>query len=189
MLFQEFIPYSLHDWLAAQLAAGRDAAVAACAMVGSRLPADVAFMNGHGLTHFDAPFGNVLTDGRRLYIADFGLATSPRFDLSARESGFLARKATHDTGYALMQLVNWLVTNICGVAVPREGGPVRRNAYIRACAAGADPVGAPPAVAAVIRRYAPVAAVMNDFYGELSGVARTTPYPAEKVEGLLSAPR
>ena len=88
-----------------------------------------------------------------------------------------------------MQLVNWLVTNICGVAVPREGGPVRRNAYIRACAAGADPVGAPPAVAAVIRRYAPVAAVMNDFYLELFGVDRTTPYPAEKVEGLLSAPR
>ncbi|MEU7837283.1 hypothetical protein [Nonomuraea sp. NPDC049129] len=123
MLFQEFIPHSLHDWLAAQLAAGRDAAVAACAMVGSRLPAGVAFMNGHGLTHFDAPFGNVLTDGRRLDIADFGLAASPRFDLSARESGFLARKATHDTGYALMQLVNWLVTNICGWRCHERAGP------------------------------------------------------------------
>ena len=33
-------------------------------------------MNTHGLVHFDAHFGNVLTDGRRLFVADFGLATS-----------------------------------------------------------------------------------------------------------------
>lgn len=136
VLFQEFIPYHLDDWLAAQLAAGQDAAVAACAMVESCLPADAAFMNGHGLMHFDAHFGDILTDGRRLYIADFGLATSPRFDLSAQEIGFLDRNGTHDMGYALMRPVNWLVTNVCGVATPREGGPVQRNECIRACAAG-----------------------------------------------------
>ncbi|WP_031160336.1 serine/threonine protein phosphatase [Streptosporangium roseum] len=189
VLFQEFIPYNLDDWLAAQLAAGQDAAIAACAMVESCLPTDVAFMNGHGLMHFDAHFGNILTDGRRLYIADFGLATSPRFDLSAQEIGFLDRNGTHDMGYALMRLVNWLVTNVCGVATPREGGPVQRNEYIRACAAGAVPVGAPPAVTAVLRRYAPAAAVMNDFYWDLFGVDRTTPYPGEKVERVLSAMR
>ncbi|MEU7984925.1 serine/threonine protein phosphatase [Streptosporangium canum] len=189
VLFQEFIPYNLDDWLAARLAAGQDAAVAACAMVESCLPADVAFMNDHGLMHFDAHFGNILTDGRRLYIADFGLATSPRFDLSAQEIGFLARNGTHDMGYALMRLVNWLVTNVCGVAAPREGGPVRRNEYIRACAAGAVPAGAPPAVTAVLRRYAPAAAAMNDFYWDLFGVDRATPYPGEKVERVLSAMR
>jgi hypothetical protein len=186
VLFQEFIPHSLDDWLTAQLALGQDATAAACGMVESRLLADVAFMNGQGLLHFDAHFGNVLTDGRRLYIADFGLATSPRFDLSPQEIGFLDRNGTHDMGYALMRLVNWLVTDVCGVAVPRYGGPVERNEYIRACAAGADPVGAPPTVAAAIRRYAPVAAAMNDFYWDLFGVARTTPYPDQKVERALS---
>jgi hypothetical protein len=88
-----------------------------------------------------------------------------------------------------MRLVNWLVTNVCGVETPRDGGPVRRNEYIRACAAGADPAGAPPAVAAVIRRYAPVAAALNDFYWDLFGVERATPYPGEKVERGLSAMR
>lgn len=189
VLFQEFIPYNLGDWLADQLAAGQDAAVAACTMVESCLPADVAFMNGQGLMHFDAHFGNVLTDGQRLYIADFGLATSPRFDLSAQEIAFLDRNGTHDVGYALMRLVNWIVTNVCGVTGPKNGGPVQRNEYIRACADGADPAGAPPAVAAVIRRYAPVVAAMNDFYWDLFGVERTTPYPGEKIERALSAMR
>ncbi|WP_067177855.1 serine/threonine protein phosphatase [Microtetraspora niveoalba] len=187
VLFQEFIPYRIGDWLASRLAAGPDATSAACAMVESCLLADVAFMNDQGLMHFDAHFGNILTDGRRLYIADFGLATSPRFDLSAREAGFLDRNRTHDVGYALMVLVNWLVTDVCGVAVPRDGGPVERNEYIRACADGADPAGVPPAVASVIRRYAPVAAAMNDFYWDLFGVSRATPYPGEKIERALGA--
>jgi hypothetical protein len=189
VLFQEFIPYTLDTWLAAQLTAGQDAAIAASAMVESCLLTDVAFMNDQELMHFDGHFGNILTDGERLYIADLGLATSPRFDLSKQEIEFLERNRTHDMGYALMRLVNWLVTNVCGVAMPQEGGPVQRNDYIRACADGADPVGAPPTVAAVIRRYAPVAAAMNDFYWDLFGTSRTTPYPSEKIERAMSAMR
>lgn len=98
VLFLEFIPHSLSDWLAAQLTAGQDAVAAACAMVESCLLADVAFMNANGLMHFDAHFDNVVTDGQRLYIIDFGLVTSPRFDLSAQQVSFLARNRTHDMG-------------------------------------------------------------------------------------------
>jgi hypothetical protein len=187
VLFLEFIPQNLSDWLSAQVAAGQDAAVSACAMVESYLLTDVAFMNANGLLHFDAHFGNIVTDGQRLYITDFGLVTSPRFDLSTEEAGFLLHNRTHDLGYALMRLVNWLVTDVCGVAVPQTGGPVQRNEYIRACAAGAQPTGVPPSIAAVIGRYAPVAAVMNDFYWNLFGVSRATPYPADKVEHALRA--
>jgi hypothetical protein len=187
VLFLELIPQNLSDWLSAQVAAGQDAVASACAMVESCLLTDVAFMNANGLMHFDAHFGNIVTDGQRLYIADFGLVTSPRFDLSTEEAGFLHRNRTHDIGYALMRLVNWLVTDVCGVAVPQTGGPVQRNEYIRACAAGAEPTGVPPCIAAVVRRYAPVAAVMNDFYWDLFGVSRATPYPADKIEHALSA--
>ncbi|MGC9666199.1 serine/threonine protein phosphatase [Planosporangium sp. 12N6] len=187
VLFAEFVPHTLRDWLAAQVTAGPDAVAAACVLLESRLPTDLAFLNTNGLMHFDAHFGNILTDGRRLYLTDFGLATSPRFDLSTQETDFLARNRTHDLGYALMGLVNWLVTTVCGIPVPRHGGPARRNEYIRACAAGAEPVGAPPRIAATIRRYAPVAAAMNDFYWDLFGVSRATPYPTETVERTLRA--
>ncbi|WP_285706460.1 serine/threonine protein phosphatase [Microtetraspora sp. NBRC 16547] len=184
VLFQEFIPHTLRDWLAAQVAAGEDAVASACAMLESRLLADIAFMNAGGLMHFDAHFDNIITDGRRLYITDLGLATSARFDLSAQEATFVERNRTHDIAYAVMRLVNWLVSAVCGVAVPDTGGPVERNEYIRACAAGAEPLGAPAAVAELIRRYAPVAAVMNDFYWDLFGVSRATPYPAEKINAV-----
>ncbi|MEU8364298.1 serine/threonine protein phosphatase [Nonomuraea sp. NPDC048882] len=180
VLFQEFIPQRLDTWLAAQLAAGRDAATAAGAMIESCLLADVTFMNGAGLMHFDGHFANLLTDGERLYLADFGLATSSRFDLSEQEIDFLGRNRTHDAGYALMRLVNWLVTAFCGVTAPPE-----RNDFVRACAAGADPAGAPPSLARAISRYAPVAALMNDFYWNLYGTSRTTPFPDDRIEHAM----
>lgn len=136
-------------------------------------------------------FRNILTDGQRLYPGDLGLATSTRFDLSTDESDFVAQNMSHDTCYTVMELVNWLVTNIVGVAVPATGGPVDRNEYIRRCAAGAEPAEVPAPVSAIISRYAPVAIIMNDFYWNLFGESRATPYPAQEialVPGSASAP-
>jgi hypothetical protein len=150
-------------------------------MVARRLCADIAFMNTHGLLHFDAHFRNILTDGHRLYFADLGLATSPRFDLSTDERDFLDLNASHDTGYAARELLNWTVANVVGIAAPDTGGPVERYDYIRRCAAGALPAGVPVPVAELISRYAPVAAIMNDFYWNMFGVSRATPYPAQEI--------
>jgi hypothetical protein len=41
-------------------------------------------LNGRGLTHFDTLFENIVTDGRRLYFSDFGLALSS----GRRSAGF-----------------------------------------------------------------------------------------------------
>jgi hypothetical protein len=155
-------------------------------MVQRHLPADIAFLNSHGLLHFDAHFRNILTDGHRLYLGDLGLATSPRFDLSTDEQNFARRNLSHDAGYAVMELVNWLVTNVVGVAVPETGGPVDRNTYIRRCAAGTQPAGIPAPISAVISRYAPVATVMNDFYWKLFGDSRAAPYPTEEIERAMA---
>jgi hypothetical protein len=187
VLFLEYVPQGLYDWLAGQLARGPETVASACAMVERRLRLDLGFMNAGGLLHFDAHFGNIRTDGQRLYLADLGLATSPRFDLSPTESDFVARHRGHDVCYVLTHLVNWLVTNVCGVAYPATGGPVERNEYIRRCAAGAQVVDAPAGIAAVIRRYAPVAVGMNDFYWDVFGVSRATPYPAIEIERAAAA--
>src|ERR1700690_2521329 len=187
VLFLEYIPQALDGWLGRQLGRGPEAAASACAMVERSLRAGLGFMNASGLLHFDAHFGNILTDGQRLYFADLGLATSPRFDLPAAESDFAGRHLGHDVCFALTQLVNWLVSNACGVAVPAAGGPVERNDYIRRCAAGAEVAGAPAAVAEVITRYAPAAVVMNDFYWDLFGKSRATPYPAAGIKRAMAA--
>jgi hypothetical protein len=183
VLFLEYIPESLTDWLSAQLARGPDAIARAATLVERHLRQDLPAMNDAGLLHFDAHFGNILTDGHRLYLADLGLATSTRFDLTPAEAVFVAHHRTHDVSYALTHLVNWLVTNVCRVAVLPD-----RNAYIRRCATGTQTIDAPPPIAAIIHRHAPVAALVNDFYWHLFGTSRTTPYPAAEIERAAATP-
>ncbi|MEV0456570.1 serine/threonine protein phosphatase [Catellatospora methionotrophica] len=186
VLFLEHLPHRLGDWLAGPLAAGGDELVAACHMMERELLGGVDFLQLHELHHFDAHLGNLLTDGRHVYFVDFGLAVSPRFALSPRESAFLTRHATHDAGYVRMRLVNWLVQHVVGVPVPEVGGPVERNAYIRECASGRRPEGVAPELADMIVRHAPVAALLNGFYWRLFDGEMDTPYPAAEVARALT---
>ncbi|GAA4023968.1 hypothetical protein GCM10022247_55490 [Allokutzneria multivorans] len=166
VLFQEYLPGDFATWLSKQ-----DPAV-----VESQLRSTAAFMNSRGLYHFDAHFGNMLTDGHSVYFADLGLATSTRFELSAEEEAFLRLNASHDEVYVTMRLVNWLVSSYTGLE------PASRNAYIRRCAEGELPAELPPAAAEIVMRNAPVVAVMNEFYWGLFTESRLTPYPASAVE-------
>ena len=178
VLFLEHVPQNLYEWLTPRLADGDDDRLAAaCGMVERDLTAGVSFLASDGLLHFDAHFRNILTDGRRLYFSDFGLASSHRFELSDEEQTFARRNRTHDGCHAFTGLVNALVTGLGGVT-----GPAERNELVRRCAAGDGLDVLPPAAAAVVKRYAPVAVVMNDFYWRLHGESRQTPYPADEVE-------
>jgi hypothetical protein len=180
-LFCEYVPQNLHEWLTAQVAGGDDAVESACAVVERSLRTDVSFMNSNGLLHFDAHFRNILTDGRRLYFTDFGLATSPRFELSEAELNFLGRNMSHDGCYTVTQLVNWLVTALIGSADWTE-----RNEFIRRYAEGDEPADVPASAGAIIKRCAPIAVVMNEFYGKLHLESRTTPYPVDDVQRVCA---
>lgn len=94
-------------------------------MVERQLQAGTSFMNAHGLLHFDAHFQNILTDGERLFFADYGLAISSRFDLSKEEADFFAEHQTYDRCYSVTHLVIWLVTALCGY---------RGKSAVRSCA-------------------------------------------------------
>ncbi len=176
-LFLEYIPQNLHQWLGARVEAGGESTDRASVMVESALEDGTSFMNGRGLLHFDAHFENILTDGRRLYFADFGLAVSSGFDLAPEEAAFFGRHRSYDRSYTAMYLVNWLVTALHGCPrQDREG----RYALVRAYAEGrrpARPAGLPEATAEVIARNAPVAAAMSDFVDRFRGSSRRTPYP------------
>jgi hypothetical protein len=160
VLFCEYIPHPITDWLRAD-------PVGKAATVERQFSRIVAFLRGRELLHMDGHFGNLRTDGDRIHLTDFGLATSPHFDLSAAERRFVRRNATHDADYAAMRLVNWLVADVCGVPAPTSGGPVARYEYVLRCAAGQIPDDVPPAVAAILTRHAPAAARMNAFYWKL----------------------
>jgi len=155
VLFLEYVPCPLPDWL--------DDPVGRVESFERQLFEVVAFLRSRELLHMDGHFANMRADGDRMYLVDFGLATSPRFDLSNAERGFVAQHVGHDADYAAMQLVNWLVTTVCEVPVPVSGGPVARNLYVRRCASGDIPQGLPAAVAGILARHALAAARMNDF--------------------------
>ncbi|WP_329027987.1 protein kinase family protein [Streptomyces sp. NBC_01423] len=171
VLFLEYIPDNLHDWLDVRIGAGGDAAERACAMVEDELRAGIAFMNAHGLLHFDAHFQNILTDGQRLYFADYGLAISSRFDLSPDEAAFVGEHGAYDECYAVNHLVNWLAVALYGHP------PADRRAFVDACAQGTPPEGIPASIAALLLRHAPVAAAMGGYYRAFQRESRTVPHP------------
>lgn len=141
----------------------------------------VAFLRSRELLHMDGHFGNIRADDERIYLVDFGLATSPRFDLSNAERAFVAQHVGHDAEYAAMRLVNWLVTTVGGVPMPASGGPVDRNLYVRRCARGDIPQDVPAAVAEILARHAPAAARMNDFCWRLFDGDLHAAYPGAAV--------
>ncbi len=180
-LFLEYIPHTLHEWLTEQVQAGDEAADRACSLAERELEAGTAFMKSRGLVHFDAHFQNILTDGRRLYFADYGLALSSRFDLSPSEADFFESHRHYDRCYTVSWLVNWLITALYGYE--RQG----RYALIRACADGEDPPAGPQEARAILSRHAPLAAVLTDFYVKIQDESRETPYPVEALRRALYA--
>ncbi|NNN29068.1 protein kinase family protein [Streptomyces sp. S3(2020)] len=179
-LFLEYVPHTLHDWLEARLRT--DDADAACVSVERQLRALTGFLGSRGLVHFDAHFQNILTDGHRLHLADYGLSLSTRFRLTPQERAFFGRHRHYDRDYTTRHLVIWLVTALYG----HRGQ--ERDDFIRACADGARPGGGIPRAAAdIITRYARPTAVMNDFARRLSEESRLTPYPDEELNAAAQA--
>lgn len=177
VLFLEYIPYSLHDWLTEQVALGEDTASSAFAKVESDLRNAVSFMNANDLLHFDAHFRNILTDGNRLYISDFGLAASTRFELSNSEIEFYKMNKAHDECYVVTEFVNWLIRILGGV-----NSHIEIMDYIRRCINGEKSRDLTGSAAVIIERYAPIALVMNEFYSNLISVNRSTPFPVEEIQ-------
>jgi hypothetical protein len=154
LLCFECLPMSLADRLVTDPLSQADA-------VEADLFEIVAVLRRHELLHFDGHLGNLRADTERIYLTDFGLVTSPRFELSPAERAFVHRHTTYDADHAAMRLVNWLVTTGLGLT-----GPAERNEYVRRCAAG-TPADLPPAAAAVVARHAPAAVRMNELYWRL----------------------
>ncbi|MBW3659667.1 MAG: hypothetical protein KY457_13585 [Actinobacteria bacterium] len=187
LLFLEHVPWNLEDWLGRELCGDAAAVDGAVELVGQRLLPAVRSMNERGVFHFDSHLRNVLTDGSDVRISDFGLATSPTFDLSAAERAFLDAHLLHDPAYTISRVVNHLVTALSGVVDPTAPDYAARNAYIRRCAAGEEPAALPASAAAFVGRFAPLVVVMNDFSWELFADGPPPPFPVDEVAAAAGA--
>ncbi|WP_405908810.1 protein kinase family protein [Streptomyces sp. NBC_00828] len=176
VIFLEHVPGTLGEWLGERrkaTPAGKD--VPGYVWVEEALTRGAAFMSSRGLVHFDAHFNNVLTDGRLIYFADFGLALSSGFELSEDEAEFLADHHAYDGCYVVNHLLrHHLPDGLRGTA--------EHEAFLHNWIAGERPEGVPPAIAAIIDRHARAAAVLDGFHHGLITVSKRTPYPAADIE-------
>jgi len=165
VLFLEYVPKTLHEWLGNRLTGERpDRALEATILrIYDQWRDTAAFMNERGMLHFDLNAYNLLTDGERLYAADFGLALCVDFDLSPAERAFFETHRLYDRCYVDWALVEWL-------APKPEPPPVLT-----------------PALSAIVDHCAPVADIFGKFLDALSKDSKTTPYPASELEAALAA--
>jgi hypothetical protein len=177
LLFLEHQPHRLDTWLRDRLDEGGVAAAEAIEMVDDTLLAPVVWMNQRGLFHFDLHLANLLTDGHQVLVTDFGLATARDFALDDGERRFLDRHHLHDPAYAATRFVNFLVTELTGIT-----DPWARNGYIAEHASGRAAGGLPPAAEAIVRRYAPVAEIINSVYWQLFTDRRDIEFPTSELE-------
>lgn len=180
-LFLEHFPFVVRRWLPDQLTAGKEQAERAVMLVDQQLLGAVAHLRSQGMSHFDAHYGNVLTDGQRIVVSDFGLATARRFQLSSTEQQFLAVTVDHDLAYSATTLVNAIVGTLVGFR-----GPGERNAYIGRCLQPGRSMDLTGSLGDTVLRYARMTTLVNDFYWQLHSGNRSADYPAEAIAAALA---
>ncbi|AXX31772.1 serine/threonine protein phosphatase [Actinosynnema pretiosum subsp. pretiosum] len=168
VLVTEHLPLPLEDWL-------RDAPLTKAEALARQLADITTSLRRLRLLHMDAHFGNLRVADDRVHLTDFGLALSPRHDLSPAERDFAHHHAGYDADHTAMRLVNWLITT---THAPEN--PATRNAHVRRYARGATPHDVPPPVAALITGHAPAAAAMNDLWWRLFGGELTARHRAPR---------
>ena len=178
VLFLEHIPQTVHKWLGNQLKLGGATAELAVSLVDEQLKTTVAFMNSHGLMHFDAHFGNILTDGTMLYFADFGLSLSSEFALTPAEMEFLKIHRNYDRQEAISELIFRIIRKLFNT----DESEIVLREYLKG-----EHGEVTPFIAAIIKKYAPIALASNEFFLNLRSGSKLIPYPSNQFEALCTA--
>ena len=113
--FMEYIPYTLAQWLDNIIPIEDDTqANNIFSVLKTNIDTIISFINTHGFLHFDANFENIMTDGRNLYLSDFGLALSSKFKLSILETEFLDAHLQYDQCLVDINLFYYMAINLWG---------------------------------------------------------------------------
>jgi hypothetical protein len=96
VIFLEYIPYVLDKWLQenpSKLQKSLD-----------DLRTTIDFLRTKKIIHFDAHFQNILTDGERIYLTDFGLVLDKSFALTLDEESFFEQNIFYDYGEVMRNI-------------------------------------------------------------------------------------
>lgn len=152
-IFSEHFPHTCSEWLIEKLRRASSSAGAEISFMENNARQALDFMRNTNFIHFDAHLSNILTDGTRLYFADFGLAMHDSFDLTQDERSFL----TNHTKYDMARFASSMVHTICR-AMPGDEGWSQKLANLDLQAKSL-----PLAAIACLQKYAAAATYMGQF--------------------------
>ena len=178
VLFLEHLPLTLSRWFQDEMRRASDPA-AVVAGTERKLTELLAFFHAQGLLHLDAHFDNLLTDGKQLYLGDYGLSLSRGFELGPDEQAFFDEHKNFDLCTAINALVHAVVTYYDSRADWRQ--------TLREVVAGNHRAidAAPDYIRSYLLARAPLALAVGEFYDRLLADL-TTPYPAAAFDELLA---
>ncbi len=84
-------------------------------MIIADMRATITFLRNNGIIHLDTDFFNMLTDGKQVYLTDFGLVLDKRFELTPAEASFYKQNIDYDYGNLLCSLgfhLFWMYRNL-----------------------------------------------------------------------------
>lgn len=195
-LVLEHVPYRLVDWLSGHLS-----------MTGKlidQLIGTIRFLHDHGVFHFDAHAGNVVTEGTAPLLTDFGLASDRAFRLTAHEHAFLDAHQHYDFGEAIYGTTSGLWALLAMLPDGHRDGLLRR--FRPDMPATPDPgliaellvtnletladdgsLKVPPEYVRVVARYRPIILFMNAFFSSMrSNRRKNTFFDDALLAGLLT---
>jgi len=87
----------------------------------------ISFLRKNGIIHFDCHSHNILCDGKKIYLADFGLVLDSKFDLGKREQDFFRRNTHYDGGEFLSHLLGSYIFDAFGRSSKRAKQSIRQS--------------------------------------------------------------
>jgi serine/threonine protein kinase len=193
VLFLEYIPHILHTWLQEN----PDKTSFAI----DNLRHTIDFLREKDIIHFDAHYHNILTDGERMYLTDFGLVLDKNFDLTPSEQDFFDTHTHYDYGEVIAGL--GFILDMVYSSLPDDAKNDLRQRYQKpedvannempslllddidaVHKAGLLPLD--KAYVACLVQYRPVITLMDNFYSALrANPQKDTPFPHDALKELL----
>ncbi|MDF1664892.1 MAG: hypothetical protein P1V97_24235, partial [Planctomycetota bacterium] len=109
-LFLEYFPQTLGGQVAERLIC-EDDAMSVIQETEAGLIEILSFLQKERFLHMDFHFGNVLTDGKSLFLGDLGLAMTPGFELDKEEETFHKKHRSFDQVTAITSLAHSIVVH------------------------------------------------------------------------------
>lgn len=177
LLFLEHFPKNLHQYLKEVLSSNITEldSINHLKKLNKSFETVLKFMKENGFLHMDAHFYNILADDD-IYLSDFGLALSKKFDLSITEQNFVKDHENYDRYSYSVNLLHGVLTTYAG----KEHWDKTLSDYL----ANKLSIKLPDKINEILSKNAPIAEKMHTFYKEIQK-DKSTPYPSNYMNGVL----